>query len=75
MGNVAAVRDNWRPLTVGGGSSNGSMVPGSNPASTSGGNRDFLSEQRRQMAEVERMRNIGGAAGGAITQNRHPNSK
>ena len=80
MGNVAAVRDNWRPLTVGGASNNGSIsgsVPtsGSVPNSVSGGGRDFLSEQRRQMAEVERMKNIGGAVGGGSTQTRNSKSQ
>lgn len=41
MGDVVAARDNWKPLTLG-----------------NGGNqsRDFLSEQRRQMAEIERLK-------------------
>ena len=74
MGNVAAVRDNWRPLTVGGASNTGS-ISGSVPNSASGGGRDFLSEQRRQMAEVERMKNIGGTVGGGSTQTRNSKSQ
>lgn len=49
MGDVAAARDNWKPLSVGNG--------GSASASNSG-NRDFLSDQKRQLAEIERLRAI-----------------
>ena len=74
MGDVAAARGNWRPLTVGGGGSGGSTQ--SNSGSSTGSNpvnhRDFLSEQRRQMAEIERMRSMGATGGENTTaQNRN----
>lgn len=49
MGNVAAARGNWKPLTVG---------PNRDLS------KDFLTEQRRQLAEIERLRGMG-ASGGA----------
>ena len=74
MGDVAAARTNWRPLTVGGGGGSG-VAPA--PAATSigsngNGTRDFLSEQRRQMAEIERLKTTGG---GAIQQSRNAKSQ
>ena len=76
MGDVAAARGNWRPLTVGGGGSGGSTQSNSGSGSSTGSNpvnhRDFLSEQRRQMAEIERMRSMGATGGGNTTaQNRN----
>ena len=58
MGDVAAVsRNNWRSLTTGSG---GGSSGGSNSGSNSG-SRDFLADQRRQLAEIERMRGMGAA--------------
>ena len=76
MGDVAAARGNWRPLTVGGGGSGGSTQSNSGSGSSTGSNpvnhRDFLSEQRRQMAEIERMRSMGATGGENTTaQNRN----
>ena len=80
MGDVAAARDNWRPLTVGGGSSGGSGQStsgsgGSSTGSNAASSRDFLSEQRRQMAEVERMICMRGATGNGNSTTSTRNSK
>ena len=40
MGDVAAARGNWRPLSLG----------------TGNGSKDFLADQRKQLAEIERLR-------------------
>lgn len=74
MGDVAAARTNWRPLTVGGGGGSG-VAPAPAAAATSigsngNGNRDFLSDQRRQMAEIERLK-----TGGGTMQNQSRNAK
>ena len=69
MGDVAAARDNWRPLTVGGGTV---PAPAASMGSNGNGNRDYLSEQRRQMAEIERLKTTGG---GAIQQSRNAKSQ
>lgn len=53
MGDVAAARDNWKPLSVGsGGSSSGGSA-----------SRDFLSDQKRQLAEIERLRGMQSSHG------------
>merc|ERR1711879_806387 len=57
MGDVAAVRGNWRPLAMN--SSNSNQQRG-----------DVLAEQRRQMAEIERLRSAEAASGGGY-QNRN----
>ena len=59
MGDVAAARGNWRPLAM---NSNTNQRGG-----------DILAEQRRQMAEVERLRSAEAASGGY--QNRNARSQ
>ena len=59
MGDVAAARGNWRPLAM---NSNTNQRGG-----------DILAEQRRQMAEVERLRSAEAASGGY--QNRNSRSQ
>ena len=60
MGDVAAARGNWRPLALG---------------SSANQPRDFLAEQRRQMAEIERLRSASEVSGNSYQATRNSRSQ
>ena len=71
MGDVAAVRDNWRPLALGSTNQQQRDFNSTNQQrdfNSTNQQRDYLSEQRRQLAELERMRTM--EASGAYRNSR-----